>query len=194
MLERMWNEPQIIGRHGKVAPGVTTTLALFVLLAIAGCAAPDRGGVASPVMTGQPVAFDLIFVTTSSSVADLEAEKQSLGDAIISGLNDSKMFARVTGNPADIGAGNGIKISGEIKGIKKVSPRAREWTGALAGRARMLVRVTISDLASGNPIEQFDAVGQSGKSAFAGTTEEAIQRAAEQIVAAVRKLNAQMAQ
>ncbi|MFZ0826997.1 MAG: hypothetical protein WAO02_06215 [Verrucomicrobiia bacterium] len=63
--------------------------------------------------------------------------------------------------------------------------------GALAGQARILVRVTVSDLNSGNQIEVFEAEGRSGQSAFAGTTDEAIQMAAEQIVAQVVKLYTQ---
>jgi hypothetical protein len=61
----------------------------------------------------------------------------------------------------------------------------------LAGQARILVHVTVSDLSSGNQIEVFEVEGKSGKSAFAGTTDEAIQLAAEQIVAKVVKLYSQ---
>jgi hypothetical protein len=61
----------------------------------------------------------------------------------------------------------------------------------LAGQARILVQVTVSDLSSGNQIEVFDAEGKAGKSAFAGTTDEAIQLAAGQIAAKVFKLYAQ---
>jgi hypothetical protein len=51
--------------------------------------------------------------------------------------------------------------------------------------------VTVSDLNSGNQIEVFEAEGKSGKSALAGTTDEAIQMAAEQIVEKVVKLHTQ---
>jgi hypothetical protein len=51
--------------------------------------------------------------------------------------------------------------------------------------------VTVSDLNSGNQIEAFEVEGKSGKSAYAGTTDEAIQLAAGQIVAKVFKLYAQ---
>jgi hypothetical protein len=97
----------------------------------------------------------------------------------------------VSGNKADINSGGGIKVAVDIKEINKVSDNARLWTGALAGRARILVHVTISDLSSGNQIEAFEVEGKSGQSAFAGTTDEAIQLAAGQIVAKVFKLYAQ---
>jgi hypothetical protein len=171
------------------------SLSLFVFLTLAGCASsPIKAPMAGPVVTGRPVSLDTILVATSSAAGDLEPEKQVLGDAIISGLNDSKMFTTVTGNESETGAANGIKIQADIREIKKVSNTAREWTGALAGRARILVRVTVSDLKSGDQIEVFDAVGQSGQSAFAGTTDEAIQRAAQHVVAEVLSLNSQSSQ
>jgi hypothetical protein len=97
----------------------------------------------------------------------------------------------VSGNIADINSGSGIKVAADIKEINKVSDNARLWAGALAGQARILVQVTVSDLSSGNQIEVFDAEGKAGKSAFAGTTDEAIQLAAGQIAAKVFKLYAQ---
>jgi hypothetical protein len=97
----------------------------------------------------------------------------------------------VSGNKADINSSSGIKVAADIKEINKVSDNARLWTGALAGQARILVHVTVSDLSSGNQIEVFEAEGKSGKSAFAGITDEAIQLAADQIVAKVVKLYTQ---
>ena len=97
----------------------------------------------------------------------------------------------MSGNKADGNSGGGIEVTADIKEINKVSDNARSWTGALAGQARILVHVTVSDLSSGNQIEVFEAEGKAGKSAFAGTTDEAIQLAARQIVAKVFKLYAQ---
>jgi hypothetical protein len=168
---------------------------LFVLLGLAGCASPS-GTVrnASPVLTGRLVSLDHIFVESSSSPAGLAAEKNLLNDSIITNLKETELFETVGGNRADAAAGNGIKVSADIREIKKVSDNAREWAGALAGQARIIVHVTVSDLKSGSQIESFDVEGKSGKSAFAGTTEEAIERAAEQVAAEVVRLNARTGQ
>ena len=77
--------------------------------------------------------------------------------------------------------------------IKKVSDDARTWAGAWAGEAVVLVHVTVSDFKSGQLVESFDAEGKSGKSAWAGTTDEAVQLAATEIVAEVVKINAKTA-
>ena len=165
---------------------------LFVLLNLVGCASPS--GVVkndSPVLIGKLVSLDFIFVESTSSLGDLETEKHLLGDLIVSGLKEKQYFTSVSGNKADVKSGSGIKVAADIKEINKVSDNARSWAGALAGQARILVHVTVSDLSSGNQIEVFEAEGKSGKSAFAGTTDEAIQLAAGQIVAEVVKLHTQ---
>jgi hypothetical protein len=165
---------------------------LFALLNLVGCASPS--GVVkndSPVLISKLVSLDFIFVESTSSLGDLETEKHLLGDLIVSGLKEKQYFTSVSGNKADVNSGGGIKVAADIKEINKVSDNARSWAGALAGQARILVQVTVSDLSSGNQIEVFEAEGKSGKSAFAGTTDEAIQLAAGQIVAEVVKLHTQ---
>ena len=165
---------------------------LFVLLNLVGCASPS--GVVkndNPVLISKLVSLDFIFVESTSSLGDLETEKHLLGDLIVSGLKEKQYFTSVSGNKADVNSGSGIKVAADIKEINKVSDNARSWAGALAGQARILVQVTVSDLSSGNQIEVFEAEGKSGKSAFAGTTDEAIQLAAGQIVAKVVKLHTQ---
>jgi len=193
MLKWMWNEPKTIDRHRR-SPFIFAAMLLAGLI-ITGCVSPPRvDTVASPVVTGKPVSMDTLFVVVSSSAGNLAAEKQLLSDSIISGLRQTEMFTLVTGDPADIGTSDGIKITADITAIKKVSDNAREWEGALAGRACIWVRVTVTDLKSGQPIEVFAAEGQSGESAFAGTTDEAIQQAVRPVVAEMLKLNAQSGQ
>ena len=169
--------------------------ALLVLLTFAGCA--SSGGVVrntSPISTSRPVSLDFIFVETSSSLSDLESEKHLLNDSIVTGLKETGFFRNVSGNKADVNSGGGINIRVELKEIHKVSDNARLWMGALAGQARIVVRVTVTDLNSGNQIETFEAEGESGKSAQAGTTNEAIQRAAEQVVAEIDEIRSRTAQ
>ena len=192
MLRWMRTKSQTIGRQGGNPFGLIALL--FVLLCLPACVSPPKvATVASPVITGQPVSLDNILVALSSPAGDLTAERQLLSDSLVSGLRQSGLFATVTANPAELGADDGISISVEITAIKKVTDNAREWTGALAGRASVVVRVTVSDLKSGQPLEKFAAEGQSGESAFAGTTDEATQMVVQQIVAEILQLNAQSA-
>ena len=146
-------------------------------------------GKASLISTSKPASLDFVLVKTSCSLGDSESEKRLLNDLIITGLKETGFFGRVSANKADVNSNSGIKISAEIKEIQKVSNNARVWMGGLAGRARKVVQVTVTDLDYGNQIETFEAEGKSGKSAEAGTTDEAIQRAAEQVVAEMAEIS-----
>ncbi len=166
-----------------------------MILTVTGCVSPPGARrIANPVIAGRAVSLENILVAVTSSAGDLTAEKNLLGDALVSGLNQTEMFASVSRNRADLIAGNGITIRADIKSIKRVSDDARAWTGALAGSAQLVLRVSIADLQSGQPIEFFDVEGRSGASAYAGTTDEAIQEAVRPIVAEVLKLNSQTSQ
>jgi hypothetical protein len=162
------------------------------LLALIGCV--SSGGIqhASPITIHTPVSIDFARVETSSALGDLEPEKHSLNELVISGLRARDVFGDVEGDKPAAGVSGGMDIKIDITQIKKISVEEREWAGALAGRARIMVGVTVSDLSSGKLIETFDAVGESsGGSNLAGTTDEAVQRAAEQVVAQVIKISRQ---
>jgi hypothetical protein len=167
---------------------------LFILLTLAGCASTGVVRNSSPISTGRPVSPDFVWVETKSSLGDVEGEKRLLSDQIISGLKETQLFGDVSDDRTAAGPGGGIKVKVDIKEIKKVSEAARSWVGSLAGRARILVQVTVTDLNAGNQIETFQAEGKSGGSAQAGTTDEAIQRAAGQVVAELVKISNQTTQ
>ena len=183
-------EPQI---NPKWALQFATTTVMLLLLA--GCAL-SSGVVrnASPIAANRPISFDFVLVETSSSVADVADEKGLLNDSIVTGLRETAFFGSVSGIRADTNSTGGIKVGAEIKEIQKVSDNARVWMGGLAGQARMVVQVTVTDLDSGNQIETFEAEGRSGKSARAGTTNEAIQQAAEQVVAGIVEIRSRTSQ
>jgi hypothetical protein len=134
--------------------------------------------------------MDNILVVVSGS-SSLETENQLLSVATVSGLKETSQFSKVAADTKDLGSGNGIKVSLKILGIKKVTDNARLWIGSLAGRARVWVRVTVSDLQTGNQIRVFEVLGESGHTALSGTTDEAIYRAVNQIVAEILKINAE---
>ncbi len=168
--------------------------ALLVLLTLAGCASSGTVKNASPIATSRPVLFDFIWVETFSSLRGFESEQHSLKDSIITGLKVTGFFDGVSGNPPDVSSNGWIKVSADIKKIQQVSDKSRFWLGAFAGRARIVVQVKVTDLSSGNQLETFEVDGQSGKSAWAGTMDEAIQRAAEQVVAEIVEIRSRTSQ
>jgi hypothetical protein len=167
---------------------------LLMVLNLAGCVSSGSVHNASPI-TAKPFDLDLILVKCTSSLKDLAVESQVLNDKTVSGLRDSQMFKEVAANQADLGVGSGITINAQIVEIIKVSKNKRLWAGAMAGRAKIRIQVRVSDLNSGHQIETFEAAGESsGGSALAGTTDEAIERAADEIVGQILKINVQTAE
>ena len=174
---------------------VNFALLPLVLLALVGCASSGLVRNASPITAKKPFDLDLILVKTSSSSGDWEPEKTMLMDALVSGLRDTQLFKQVSTNRTELGSGSGITIKAEIMVIKRVSKTTRLWAGAMAGQARIQVHVLVADLNSGAPIETFEAEGiSSGGSALAGTTGEAIERVAGEVVGEVLKINSQTAE
>ncbi len=170
-----------------------TTLILLTLM-LAGCASSGHVREASPI-TAQPFNLDLIWVKTASTLGDAAGETQALRDKIVSGLNDTRSFREVSGDRAELDSGSGITIAAEITNLRRVSKNKRLWVGLLAGQARILAKVTVTDLNTGHLIETFSVEGESsGGSARAGTTDEAIERAAEAVVGEVLKINARTAE
>jgi len=164
---------------------------LLVASSLVGCASSGVVKNATPILTSRPVSLDFVDVETSSALNDLEPEKRFLNESIITGLKQKEIFGTVSGKWEEVSSGSGLKIKVEIKEIKKVSDDARVWAGALAGRARILIHVTVADLNTGKQIEVFEVEGNSGKSSSAGTTNEAIQQAANQVVVEMVKISMQ---
>jgi hypothetical protein len=164
-----------------------------ILLAIPACIAPPKSAlVENPVQTGRPVSLDHILVTVAHAGGKLSAEGKMLTDAVASSLRQTEMFAQVVETPAELETGDGIKLQVEITALKPVTDDARDWFGPLAGRASVTVRVQVTDLKTDRLIETFGVAGQSGQSAYAGTTPEALQMAADKIVAEMLRLNTQV--
>jgi hypothetical protein len=165
---------------------------LLLLLALAGCASSGMIKLVTPISTSVPVSVDFALIQTSTALAGLEAETNLLNDLVISGLRGRGVFGDVDGNPAATGSSGGIKVAIKILEIKTISHDERAWAGAMAGRARLLVQATVTDLSSGKTVETFQAEGlSSGGSNLAGITDEAVQQAAELVVAEVVKISRQ---
>ena len=167
---------------------------LLVLLALAGCASSGVIRQVSPISTALPISIDFALVETSAAPAGLKTETNLLNGLVISGLRGRGVFGDVDGDPAAAGSSGGVKVAIKILEIKTISHDERAWAGAMAGRARILVQTTVTDLSSGKTIETFQAEGlSSGGSNLAGTTDEAVQRAAELVVAELVRISRQTA-
>ena len=104
--------------------------------------------------------MESILVGTASATTGEGVEAGELKDAIISSLRETALFKNVNDIKAATNASPGVKVEAKITEIKRVSAEDRNWAGVLAGKARIVVRVTVSDLTSENRIEVFEAEGR----------------------------------
>lgn len=146
----------------------------------------------APVIYGKPSSLEFILVTTTNTLPQVEKETSRFQDRLLSGLRMTALFNEVELANTNAAAA-GVKIQATIMQITKVTQSSRDWFGSFAGRARVVVRVAVADLMTGNPIEVFEVEGQTGATAWAGTTDEAIDRAADKAVEEIKRLNAESA-
>lgn len=122
--------------------------------------------------------FKTLSVSVQTKVEDSEKEAQNFKEILISELKKKNKWEIVDSNPQ-----NQLELSATITDLKKVGGGARLLLGALAGQASVDVDVVLKD-SKGNVISQFSVNGKSsGGTIFAGGTDQAFEKASEQIVA-----------
>ncbi|HEV2721359.1 MAG TPA: DUF4410 domain-containing protein [Thermoanaerobaculia bacterium] len=122
----------------------------------------------------------------TTSVPDSSRESVQLESMIVSTLTSSQVFPAVFGASAN-GAGE-LRVDANISDLRRVSSGARVMLGAFAGRGNMTVNVKLVDTRSGETVGSFTSQGtSSGGTVFSGTTDQAVELAARQIVEFLRQ-------
>ena len=162
----------------------TVCLCCFCL----GCASSGTIKIAGGASSERLASHDTVLVETVSELPNSEQQRKLLHALIASGLQQSGRFKRVVGSALQEYSAPNFKVTARIKEMFKVSDGARVAVGALAGRASIVVDVVLIDSQRRVQVGAFQAVGKSsGGWTGAGTTDQAVQRAAEQIVAEIAK-------
>jgi len=152
-------------------------VSIFITLmavVLTGCASTSTvtGSVAPVSVSTRDIA-----VTVETKAEDSGAEAQKLKELIISEL--SKNGWKINNN--------GLQLIATIKDITKVGRTARLIGGALAGRASVDVEVVLKNKEN-SVLNTFSVTGKSsGGTIFAGTTDQALEKAAGEIVSAITK-------
>jgi len=122
--------------------------------------------------------FKTLSINVQTKVEDSDKEAQTFKEILAAEIKKKNKWEVVDANPQCQ-----IALSATITNLNKVGGAARIFLGALAGRASVDVDVIVKD-AKGKVISQFSVNGKSsGGTVFAGTTDQALEKAAEQIVA-----------
>ncbi len=160
---------------------------IFVILLLGGCASTGSLHVITPT-TVKLADYKTLLFHASSQVPESGEEVIQLESITIAKLRENGLFDKVVAGSASPDAPADLQLNAKIVELKKVGAGARVMLGALAGRAGIVVDVELIDMKAGKIIGAFKAEGKSsGGTVFAGTTSQAIERAAEQIVEFLHK-------
>lgn len=155
------------------------SLVILAILCFTGCASTGALHTKTPI-TVKLANYRTILLYVSSQVPESSGETIQLGSIITDKLHNRGLFEKVLVASTSPGCQAELELNAEIVELKKVSPGAR----TLTGRAGIVVDVVLTDMNTSTSIGSFRA---EGKSSTAGTTSQAIERAAEQVVEFVEK-------
>jgi septal ring factor EnvC (AmiA/AmiB activator) len=156
-------------------------VALCVASSLTGCASSGRLHVATPA-TSRLSHFETILVRVSSDLADARKETIQLEATVAKIARETLSYRRVLTERAAPGSSADLTIEARIVGLEKVGVESRARRGMLAGRARMIADVALTDSSTGVVLARFTA---EGRSSVVGSTEQAVVRVSEQILAFV---------
>lgn len=118
-------------------------------------------------------------VIVETLLTGTEKELEQTEIVLMEKLKNTNIFSSIVGKNQN--ADFLLKIN--IEEIARVSKSDRFWLGALAGRAKIAGKVTLVENFSGRSIGSFYIEStSSGGTVFAGTTEDAINKFADDIV------------
>lgn len=160
---------------------------IFIVILLEGCASKGTITATTP-MTLKLSTYKTILFNISSQVLGSSEEIVQLESMTVAKLREKILFDKVFSGSSSPDAQADLRLNAKIIQLKRVSPGARAMVGAMAGRAGVDVEVELFDLKESKSMGTFIAQGRSsGGTVFAGTTPQAVERAAEQIVEFIQK-------
>lgn len=156
---------------------------IFLLLSffIGGCA--STGSIKSniPVPSQANLSgYKTLKVSVSSDVPECSREIKELEMQTLLKIREINHFKEILNNPSI--SDSDLELKANIVKIRKISQGSRLLLGALAGQSGIIVNAELIDKSNQKKLCEFSVEGKSsGGTVFAGTTSQAIERAAEQI-------------
>jgi hypothetical protein len=156
---------------------LTMVVAVIFAAGLFGCASSSKvNNAMTPTVSLDN--FKTLSISVQTKVEDSADEAKSFKEILTSELKKKNKWEVLDGNTQCQ-----LELSAMITDLNKVGGASRIFLGALAGRASVDVDVMVKD-ANGKVISKFSVNGKSsGGTIFAGTTNQALEKAAEQIVA-----------
>lgn len=170
----------------RFASKLSTLAVLFILMFVAGCASTGKSTVrqAFSVSLGQFKSATVEVVSAAEkNPARINEFLVQLESRIIAKLREKGTFAKVYSQAADADAKSDVALRVIITNIRDISAFDRVMWGGLAGQANTKATVEVRERASDKLIGSGEIEGKSsGGSVMAGTTSEAVDRVADEVV------------
>lgn len=129
-----------------------------------------------------PRSFETAIVSVRSADAGIgETERKQFETMVVALLLERRVAPNIVLGESSTGRQNAMVIDLAITGVRKVGGLQRALFGAFAGRASMAVDVAFRDGADPAPFAEFTVKGETGSTGYAGTSTEAIARAAQEV-------------
>lgn len=157
-------------------------LFIVLLISLAGCAS---GGSThfSQALDSSLSGYNTVVVAVKSNVANTDALVMQIEGAILAALKNQGKFSKVSSSIIVNATDMVLKITVTITEVRDVNTFDRVMLGALAGQGKMYADVELAESPSGKILAKGLIEGKtSGGSIFAGTTPEAADRVAEEVV------------
>ncbi|WP_353684557.1 DUF4410 domain-containing protein [Thermodesulfovibrio sp. 3907-1M] len=153
-----------------------TLFLIFTLFSLSGCASTGSiQPVESMNLQGKLSNYKTMNFEVTTTLNDRQDEVKELKEKLIEKAKEKGLDKKLVENPE-------LKVVVNITNVSGVSTMGRLMFGALAGRATVEAQVELIDSAKGK-ITELKAEGKSsGGSIFAGTTSQALDKLAEQII------------
>jgi len=156
-------------------------VALIAIMALGGCSSAGSMVVTTPVERSL-ARYPSLLVTIKADIEDAEQETADLQSRLMDLLIEESIFKRVA-VAREEGITYDLLLKVRIVELRRVNQSERFIAGALAGRAKLIAELDLQDARTGKMLGQAQVEGKSGGgTVFAGGTDQAVQKAAEQIV------------
>ena len=166
------------------------SLSVLSVFAVSACASWGTLEVGHPrsdvIPPGKSVALWVTPTIPGDASKDARKDASEVADRL-----KSELFGRLVsegifsyvfqpGEPAD------YRMDVSVMQAEEVSPAARFWLGALAGRNNLKAAVALYEEATGDLMTDFKVTGQSGSVSSRSDVEDAVHEAANQIILALK--------
>jgi hypothetical protein len=155
--------------------------ALLWVMALLGCAARGTIATPDPIATNLDAYSRLAVDVVSAVEDDVEEESVRLRDRIVEEVQKAGRFTDVQPSTTGSAPQGSLRLIATITDIRKVNAGQRFFGGVFAGRARVILRVQLVEMANGAILHEQEVTGESGGSGMSGGTNDALTQAARAI-------------